>query len=112
MVINTAPPEVLACLLGSQLKAICAVITSLVPNLKHEVAALVVDFGYAWPVVVANFGFIPEHNHAAWGEPQEVLRVVFANHWVQVHPVHVQPLDFVQEVHLGNRWNLAPQPSV
>lgn len=69
MVINTAPPQVLARLFCGQLESICAVIICFVTNLKHEVTALVMDFGDAWPVVVANFGFIPKHYDATGGQP-------------------------------------------
>lgn len=81
-------------------------------NLKHEVAAFVIDFGDTRPVVVANFGFIPKHNNTAGSQPEKIFHVVFTNHRVEVYTIHIQPLDLVKEIHFSNSWNLASQPFV
>lgn len=53
------------------------------------------------PEVIPDFSTVPQHNDAAGRETEKVLYVVLADDWVQVHAIHVQPLDPLEVRHLG-----------
>lgn len=47
-------------------------------NSEHEVAALIVDFRNARPIVVADGVFVPQDDDAAGRQTEEVVHVVLA----------------------------------
>lgn len=53
------------------------------------------------PKVIPDLSTVSQHNDAARREAKKVLDVVLADDWVQVHAVHVQPLDSLEIRHLG-----------
>ena len=60
------------------------------------------------PKVIANFPPVSKHDDAARGETEEVFDAVLADDGVQVHAVHVQPLDPLEVRHLsGGRRHVA-----